>query len=70
MQLKERVEKYRDIEKGPRRCFQKKIIGGTVVYCCPNGIGVYEGTADVPCETVIERGEYTVIRLKRESKEH
>lgn len=67
MQLKERVEKYKKIVKGPRRGFLEKNINGTIVYCCPNGIGVYEGSTDIQCEKVVERGKYTVVQLKREN---
>lgn len=68
MELRERVKKYKGVEKGPRRGLQKREIDGAVVYCFPNGIGVYKGMADISCEEVVERGKYTVVKLKKKKK--
>lgn len=73
MSLLDRIQKYKNVEKGPLRTFKKTEINNRILYSCPNGICVFKTEKTFPLDTkdctVVEIGEdYTIIQLKNFEK--
>lgn len=72
-EFKKRVEKYLDVEKGPRRGLETREVDGCTIFCFPNGICVYKKPEGDKAEeidrkegfTLIEDGEYRVVKSRK-----
>lgn len=75
--LRERAEKYFNLEKGPHRNFDVQTIDGNVLYTSPNGIAVCEIESSAENDKrmsrlgeIIERDGPYVIRLRNTRNEN
>lgn len=69
MLLLDRIQQYKNLEKGPKRTFKKTIVNESILYSCPNGICIFKTVENVPLKAndfkLVELGEdFTIVQLK------